>query len=268
MEIGASLWSTGNQTNETGAAITKTRHIGCRWGYSSLVYEPDSVDVPAGARDRPDREGLAEHDHGQPVRPAVLERGRRLLQVLQRRAWAGTATRPSSTAAARSGRSSTPTRSTREKWNPQAAARRSRRLFLQRRHARRAGRQDQESVPEAADVRRRAGGDGQRATIRSWPTAPTRTSTSRRRCTRSQTPPFYAAWSTPILHDTLTGLRTNANAAGDRHPRRGDPAALLRGRVARRLRAARAGALHRVRPHRRPARRKNGARVRDGQMPR
>src|SRR5436305_4223545 len=25
------------------------------------------------------------------------------------------------------------------------------------------------------------------------------------------TPPFYAAWSTPILHDTLTGLRTNTS---------------------------------------------------------
>ncbi len=24
-----------------------------------------------------------------------------------------------------------------------------------------------------------------------------------------QTPPFYAAWSTPILHDTLTGLKIN-----------------------------------------------------------
>src|SRR5262249_36388556 len=24
-------------------------------------------------------------------------------------------------------------------------------------------------------------------------------------------PPFYAAWATPILHDTLTGLRTNTN---------------------------------------------------------
>jgi succinate dehydrogenase/fumarate reductase flavoprotein subunit len=24
-----------------------------------------------------------------------------------------------------------------------------------------------------------------------------------------QKPPFYAAWSTPILHDTLTGLRIN-----------------------------------------------------------
>jgi succinate dehydrogenase/fumarate reductase flavoprotein subunit len=46
MDIGASLWATAIQTTETGAAITKTRHIGCRWGYSSLVYEPDSVMFP------------------------------------------------------------------------------------------------------------------------------------------------------------------------------------------------------------------------------
>ena len=42
MDIGASLWATANQTIDTGAAITKTRHIGCRWGYATLVYEPDS----------------------------------------------------------------------------------------------------------------------------------------------------------------------------------------------------------------------------------
>ena len=40
MDIGASLWATGMQTIEAGAAITKTRHIGCRWGYATLVYEP------------------------------------------------------------------------------------------------------------------------------------------------------------------------------------------------------------------------------------
>src|SRR5262245_14887766 len=42
MDIGAALWATANQTAEAGAAITKTRHIGCQWGYASLVYEPDS----------------------------------------------------------------------------------------------------------------------------------------------------------------------------------------------------------------------------------
>ncbi len=46
MDIGASLWATAIQTTETGAAITKTRHIGCRWGYSSLVYETDSIMFP------------------------------------------------------------------------------------------------------------------------------------------------------------------------------------------------------------------------------
>jgi succinate dehydrogenase/fumarate reductase flavoprotein subunit len=25
-------------------------------------------------------------------------------------------------------------------------------------------------------------------------------------------PPFYAAWTTPILHDTLTGIRTNTDS--------------------------------------------------------
>ncbi len=29
---------------------------------------------------------------------------------------------------------------------------------------------------------------------------------------RIDTPPFYAAWSTPMLHDSFTGLRTNTNA--------------------------------------------------------
>lgn len=42
MDIGASLWATGTQTAEVGPAITKTKHIGTRWGYISLVYETDS----------------------------------------------------------------------------------------------------------------------------------------------------------------------------------------------------------------------------------
>ena len=46
MNIGASLWATAIQTTESGSAITKTRHIGCRWGYATLVYETDSPMFP------------------------------------------------------------------------------------------------------------------------------------------------------------------------------------------------------------------------------
>ena len=42
MAIGASLWATALQTSESGAAITKTAHIGCQWGYGSLVFETES----------------------------------------------------------------------------------------------------------------------------------------------------------------------------------------------------------------------------------
>ena len=37
------------------------------------------------------------------------------------------------------------------------------------------------------------------------------TSASRSRATRSPTPPFYAAWATPVPHDTRAGLRINAD---------------------------------------------------------
>ena len=48
-------------------------------------------------------------------------------------------------------------------------------------------------------------------------------------------PPFYAAWATPVIHDTRAGLRINAQLPGDRHERRGHPRPLLRRRIGRRL---------------------------------
>ncbi len=42
LAIGASLWATGNQTTDAGSPITKTRHIGCRYGYQSLKWNPKS----------------------------------------------------------------------------------------------------------------------------------------------------------------------------------------------------------------------------------
>lgn len=50
MAIGATLWGTANQSTEGGRAVTKTRHIGCRYGYDNLKWRPDSPVFPlAGA---------------------------------------------------------------------------------------------------------------------------------------------------------------------------------------------------------------------------
>ena len=68
-----------------------------------------------------------------------------------------------------------------------------------------------------------------------------------------QTPPFYAAWSTPILHDSLTGLAHHHPCRGVGHSWRDHPRALLRRKIAGRVCPARPGALHGVRPHCRPA---------------
>ncbi len=75
MDIGASLWATACQTRDGGAAITKTRHIGCRWGYSSLVYETDSPMFQLARATGLTRGGLAERHLREPERQAVLERG-------------------------------------------------------------------------------------------------------------------------------------------------------------------------------------------------
>ena len=42
MSIGASLWATANQSNDGGLAIAKTRHIGARYGYQNLKWNPKS----------------------------------------------------------------------------------------------------------------------------------------------------------------------------------------------------------------------------------
>jgi len=42
MTLGASLWATANQTVEAGAPISKTKHIGCKYGYVNLKWNPES----------------------------------------------------------------------------------------------------------------------------------------------------------------------------------------------------------------------------------
>lgn len=42
MAIGAAFVSAGNSANGAGPLITKTLHIGCRWGYRNLKWDPKS----------------------------------------------------------------------------------------------------------------------------------------------------------------------------------------------------------------------------------
>ena len=58
-----------------------------------------------------------------------------------------------------------------------------------------------------------------------------------------KTPPFYAAWATPVVHDTRAGLKNQCQVPGDRYERPGDPRSLLRRRVSRRFQPTRHGPL-------------------------
>jgi hypothetical protein len=42
MDVGAAFVAAGNQDNGAGPLISKTLHIGCRYGYRNLKWEPDS----------------------------------------------------------------------------------------------------------------------------------------------------------------------------------------------------------------------------------
>jgi len=42
LRLGAALWGTSNINTGAGTPITKTIHIGCRWGYANLKWNPKS----------------------------------------------------------------------------------------------------------------------------------------------------------------------------------------------------------------------------------
>jgi hypothetical protein len=46
MAIGGSLWGTANQSGEFGQHITKPARVGCQYGYASLTWEPGSPIFP------------------------------------------------------------------------------------------------------------------------------------------------------------------------------------------------------------------------------
>jgi urocanate reductase len=210
MDVGASLWATAIQTSETGAAITKTRHIGCRWGYASLVYEPDSVMFPQAKAT-----GLTVKDW------------QNLIMVNQfgQRFWdeADGSHKFFNAAMAYNGDKAKlngggpiwaifdADGATSEKWNT------------------RPPNVDPDGYFFAADTLAELAGKIKNPHQKQPMPGAALTEAVNRYNTfvaegadkdfkkptpmhKIEKPPFYAAWSTPILHDTLTGLRTNTDA--------------------------------------------------------
>jgi succinate dehydrogenase/fumarate reductase flavoprotein subunit len=210
MAIGAALWATGNQTVEDERIITKTSHIGCRWGYSSLLWEPSSRMFPVARAS-----GLTVLDWQNVI--MVNQAGQRF--------WDETDDSHDFFAAAMAWNGDTEKRNgggpiwaifdaqsvEREGWDPNPPWVDPQGYFFSGDTIRElAGRIDNEyqafpmppAVLESTVSRFNSFVDAGADADFGRPTP----------MFKIQTPPFYAAWTTPILHDTVTGLRTNPDA--------------------------------------------------------
>ena len=211
MAVGASLWGTANQTVEEGIAISKTRHIGCQWGYNSLIWQPD-----ARIFDLARASGLTVADWHDVI--LVNQTGRRFWNEVDARydffaaamAWNGDENKlngggPIWAVFDQDGVE-------REEWDPRPPNVDLDGLVLPGGHARRARRGHHEPVPVEGDPAGRARGDGRALQHVRRPRRGRGLRQAVAALQDSARPPFYAAWSTPILHDSLTGLRTNTKA--------------------------------------------------------
>ena len=253
MDIGASLWATANQTAEAGTAITKTRHIGCQWGYASLVYELDSPLFPKARA-----MGLTVEDFQNVI--MVKENGLRFVDETKGNydffaacmSWSGDPNKLNGggpiwaifdQAAVE-----------REQWTTKPPYVDLTGWFFQG-----------DTLKELAN---NIGGPYQQrkmnpavledtvAKFNAAVDAGEDKEFGRKALNfKFSKPPFFAAWTTPILHDTLSGLHTNTNAQVVDRGGQTIAGPLLRGRVDGRFRSARFGALHHFRPRRRPSRR-------------
>jgi urocanate reductase len=210
MAVGASLWGTANQTVEEGIAISKTRHIGCQWGYSSLIWQPD-----ARIFDLARASGLTVANWHDVI----------LVNQTGRRFWNEVDARYDFFAAAMAWNGDEKKRNgggpiwaifdqdavEREEWDP------------------RPPNVDPEGYFFTADtLAELAGAITNPYQSQPLPAAALEETVARYNTFvdlgededfgkptpryKIQRPPFYAAWSTPILHDSLTGLRTNTKA--------------------------------------------------------
>ena len=210
MAVGASLWGTANQTVEEGIAISKTRHIGCRWGYASLIWQPD-----ARIFDLARASGLTVTDWQDLI--LVNRTGRRFWNEVDARydffaaAMAYTGDEAKLNGGGPIWAIFDQDAVAREEWDPRPPnVDPDGYFFTADTIAELAGRiaNPHQSQPISPAVL-------QETVTRYNAFVDTGTDADFEKPTpryKIQTPPFYAAWSTPILHDSLTGLRTNTKA--------------------------------------------------------
>ena len=209
LAIGGALWGTSNVASERGRTVTKTRHIGVRYGYQNLRWNPNSpmFQLAGGS-------GLTVGSYQDVI--CVNQRGRRFwnemddsygfLNSCLGRHDNGTSGKLNGggpiwaifDAAA----------VTREKWDPRPPNVDPNGWFF--------------SADTIADLARKIANPYQRqpvpprdleetvATYNSYVDGGKDPEFGRPGLMfKIEKPPFYAAWATPILHDALAGLRTN-----------------------------------------------------------
>jgi urocanate reductase len=210
MDIGASLWGTALQTAGFSPAITRTRHIGCRWGYTSLVFEPDSAIFHLAKAT-----GLTVSDWQNMI--FVNQTGRRFWNEVDlsndffaaAMAYNGGETKLNGGGPIWAIFDAEAV--TRERWNPKPPhVDRDGYFFSADTIAELAGKIDNPYQ------RLTMSGDVLQATVERYNAFVVAGADADfgkpMPMHKIETPPFYAAWATPILHDSLTGLRTNSHA--------------------------------------------------------
>jgi urocanate reductase len=209
MDIGASLWATANQTSESGAAITKTRHIGTRWGYSSLVFQPESKLFPLAKAT-----GLTVSDWQNMI--FVKQNGQRFWNEVDGsyRFFAAAMAHNGDTSKLNGGGPIwaifDADAAAREKWDPKPPHVDPDGYFY-----------SADTIAELAPriknphQKKPMSGDVLQETVNRYNSfVASGSDPDFKKPTpmyKIEKPPFYAAWATPILHDTLTGLRSNTS---------------------------------------------------------
>jgi urocanate reductase len=208
MELGGCLWATANQTAEAGSAITKTRHIGCRWGYATLVYQPESPMFHLAKAT-----GLTVTDWQDVI--FVNQTGRRFWNEADGSYKFFNAAMAYSDGSKLNGGGPIwaifdADAVAREKWTPKPPHVDPDGFFF-----------SADTIGELAgkisnpyQKKPMSGAALQENVNRYNGFVAAGADQDFKKPTpmyKIATPPFYAAWSTPILHDTLTGMRTNTN---------------------------------------------------------